>query len=171
VKLSTRRIAIIGMLGAITIILGATGLGLIPVPTPAGRATIMHIPVILAGILEGPAVGFFVGLIFGLYSFLTAGSPLAADPLVSVLPRLFIGIVSYYVYKLGGKNLYFSSALAAIAGTLTNTIGFLGMAVVRGYLNWTAVMAIVAVQSIPELILAVIIVAILVKAIKKSKAY
>ncbi|MDD4146302.1 MAG: ECF transporter S component [Clostridia bacterium] len=168
-KLTTRSIVITGMLGALTIVLGATGLGLIPVPTPAGRATILHIPVILAGILEGPVVGAFVGLIFGLYSFLTAPSALAADPLISVVPRFFIGVVAYYVYRLGGKNIYWRSALAAIAGTLTNTVGFLGMAVVRGYLpSWQVALGLATLHGVPEIILAVIIVVVLVKAFQKK---
>ncbi len=63
--------AIIGVLGAISIILGMTPLGFIPVgPT---RATIMHIPVIIGGaIMEGPLVGGIVGLIFGLFSMFQA---------------------------------------------------------------------------------------------------
>ena len=68
-KLTTRQLVISGLLGAIAIILGITRLGFIPVPTPAGHATIMHIPVILGGILEGPIVGALVGLIFGVYGF------------------------------------------------------------------------------------------------------
>ncbi|MGI6588160.1 MAG: ECF transporter S component [Peptococcia bacterium] len=169
-KLTTRSIVITGMLGAISIILGATGLGFIPVPTPAGRATILHVPVILAGILEGPVVGALVGLIFGIYSFSTA-TALSADPLVSILPRLFIGVVSYYVYKLGGKNLYLSSVLAAIAGTITNTVGFLGMAVLRGYLpSWHVAMGIATLHGIPEAIVAAVIVVVLVKAFKKRYA-
>ncbi|HHY05935.1 MAG TPA: ECF transporter S component [Clostridia bacterium] len=170
-KLSTRSLTITGLLGAITIILGATGLGLIPVPTPAGRATILHVPTIIAGILEGPVVGTFVGLIFGLYSFTTAPSALAKDPFVSILPRLLIGVVAYYVYKLGGKNVYLSSVLAAIAGTLTNTVGFLGMAVLRGYLNWHAAGGIAVVHGIPEIIVATVFVVVLVKALQKRYAH
>ncbi len=97
-SLSVRKIVISGILGAIAILLGVTRLGFIPVPTPAGHATIMHIPVILGGILEGPIVGLITGAIFGLFSFLQPGAPFFADPLVSILPRLFIGVVSYLVY-------------------------------------------------------------------------
>lgn len=147
--------------------LAVTGLGMIPMPTAAGRATIFHIPTILAGIWEGPLVGCLVGLIFGVYSFLTPASALAADPFVSILPRLFIGIVAYYVYKLGGKNVYLSSILAAIAGTLTNTVGFLGMAVIRGYLNWSAAGVIALTHGLPEMIVAIILVVVLVKAFQK----
>ncbi len=99
-SLSVRKIVISGILGAIAILLGVTRLGFIPVPTPAGHATIMHIPVILGGILEGPVVGIITGAIFGLFSFLQPGAPFFADPLVSILPRLFIGVISYLVYML-----------------------------------------------------------------------
>lgn len=102
-KLSLRKIVIIGVLGAISIVLGMTPIGFIPIgPT---RATIMHIPVIIGAIMEGPIVGGFIGLIFGLFSIyqaLTNPTPVSfvfLNPLVSVIPRILIGIVSYYVYN------------------------------------------------------------------------
>lgn len=109
---SVRRMAVIGVLGAISIVLGMTPLGFIPVgPT---RATIMHIPVIIGGIMEGPLVGGLVGLIFGLFSIFqaltnpTPVSPVFLNPIVSVLPRVLIGITSYYTYegtkRLGNRN-------------------------------------------------------------------
>lgn len=111
-KLNVRKLTIIGVLGAISIVLGSTPIGFIPVgPT---RATIMHIPVIIGAIAEGPIVGAFIGLIFGLFSIfqaVTAPTPVSfvfLNPLVSVLPRILIGIVSFYVYdglrKLGNKK-------------------------------------------------------------------
>lgn len=111
-RLNVRRMAIIGVLGAISIVLGITPLGFIPVgPT---RATIMHIPVIIGAIMEGPLVGGFVGLIFGLFSIFqaitnpTPVSPIFLNPIVSVLPRVLIGFTTYYAYqgtkKLGNKN-------------------------------------------------------------------
>ncbi len=106
-----RKMVIIGILGAISVILGMTPIGFIPIgPT---RATIMHIPVIIGAIIEGPIVGGFVGLIFGLFSIyqaVTNPTPVSfvfLNPLVSILPRILIGIVSYYVYntlKNLGKN-------------------------------------------------------------------
>ncbi len=102
-NLSVRKIVISGILGAIAILLGVTRLGFIPVPTPAGHATIMHIPVILGGVLEGPAVGLITGVIFGLFSFLQPGAPFFADPLVSIFPRLFIGLVSFAAYFVFNK--------------------------------------------------------------------
>ena len=56
--LSTRSIVMSAVLAAIAIFLGATRLGFIPVPTgTAVTATIMHIPAIIGGILEGPEIG------------------------------------------------------------------------------------------------------------------
>jgi uncharacterized membrane protein len=96
-KLNTRQIVISGLLVALALVLGVTGLGFIPVPTPAGAATLMHIPVELAGILEGPVVGSFVGLIFGLFTL-----RFLADPRVVIPARLLIGIVSYLLLSRQG---------------------------------------------------------------------
>jgi uncharacterized membrane protein len=77
------------------------GLGLIPLPfSPAGHATILHIPVILAGIIEGPIVGGFVGAIFGLFSFLNATLPFFKDPIIAFGPRILIGVCAYYAYRM-----------------------------------------------------------------------
>ncbi|WP_201750517.1 ECF transporter S component [Senegalia massiliensis] len=110
-SMSTRKLTIIGMLGGISAILGLTPLGFIPIG-PA-NATIMHIPVIIGAIIEGPIVGALVGLIFGIFSIIraitapTVLSPLFYNPLVSILPRVLIGITAYYSYilfkKLGKK--------------------------------------------------------------------
>ena len=163
-KITTRQLAISGMLGAIAIILGVTRLGFIPVPTPAGHATIMHIPAILGGILEGPIVGALVGLIFGVYSFLNATNPIFADPLIAILPRIFIGVAAYYSYKYFWKN----SAIAAVLGTLTNTIGVLGLATLRGYLPVKVSATIAVVHGTPEVVVAILLVFILVKALKRA---
>lgn len=94
-----RRVVVAGVLSAIAIFLGTTRLGFIPVPTPAGNATIMHIPAIIGGVLEGWGVGAVIGTIFGIFSFLQATIPLFKDPLVAILPRIFIGITPYFIYR------------------------------------------------------------------------
>ena len=91
-RFTARQIAVAGLLAALTVVLGVTGLGLLPVPTPAVFATIMHIPVILGGVLEGPLIGGFIGLLFGLFT-LTA----VPDPRIVIPARLVIGLVSYLV--------------------------------------------------------------------------
>src|SRR5207245_1823421 len=76
-RLSTRDISVAGILGALAAALGYTPLGFIAFPTPAGSATTMHIPVIVAGVLAGPVVGAFVGAVFGVISLVRAGVAVA----------------------------------------------------------------------------------------------
>lgn len=168
-KLTTRKIVIAGVLGAVAMMLGATGLGFIPVPSPVGRATILHIPVILAAILEGPVVGAFTGFLFGLYSFMTPAGAIPADPIVRILPRILIGYTSYYAYWMFRKNITLGSTMAAIAGTLTNTVGFLGLAVLMGYLPIGVAYMVIFSNAIFEIILASVITVILVKALKAHR--
>lgn len=158
-KLTNRKIVVAGMLGAISIVLGISGLGLIPVPTMAGNVTIMHVPTILGGVLEGPLVGLLIGLIFGLFSFMQASSPLFADPLVSIIPRLFIGITSYLVYAVFKKEKIKNLGLisAGIVGTATNTILVLGMGVIRGYIPFEGALSIAVIHGIPEAIVATLL--------------
>ncbi|WP_102401826.1 ECF transporter S component [Haloimpatiens massiliensis] len=163
-KFSTKQITVTGMLSAISVVLGITGLGYIPIPP--FHTTIMHIPVIIGSLLEGPVVGGILGLIFGLTSIFQAiktpgpVSFIFINPLVSVLPRILIGITPYYMYKLL-KNIKFNKLkekvysndgttkwgkftrylvdyiqliLSITVGSFTNTIGVLGMIYVL-YLN------------------------------------
>ncbi|NLG28264.1 MAG: ECF transporter S component, partial [Chloroflexi bacterium] len=92
-----RRVVVAGLLLAITLLLTFTNIGFVPVPTPAGSATIAHIPTIIGGILEGPLVGLILALGFGVGSFFSPLVPVK-DPLVIILPRLAIGVVAFYVY-------------------------------------------------------------------------
>jgi len=136
-RVSVRRIAVAGIFSAFTIVLTLIpSLGYIPIPPFS--ITTMHIPVIIAAVLDGPLTGAFVGLMFGLSSLYTAatifsGMPVAPfflNPLVSVMPRILIGIVAYYVFALLKKlirNKTVSIVGAALGGTLTNTVGVLGM--------------------------------------------
>ncbi|MCI9071067.1 ECF transporter S component [Clostridium sp.] len=130
----TRRLVLIGALGGISIFLGVSGLGLIRLPI--FNLTIMHVPVIIGAILEGPVVGMTVGLIFGLFSMyqnITAPgltSFIFWNPIVALIPRILIGIVAYYSFTLLKskiKNTGICAGISALLATLTNTIGVLGL--------------------------------------------
>lgn len=163
-----RKIVVSGVLGAIAILLGATRLGFIPVPTAAGNATIMHVPAIIGGIMEGWVVGGVIGGIFGIFSFLQATVPLFKDPLVAILPRLFIGVTAYFTYAaLKRANEYLALIVAAAVGTLTNTVLVLGMAVIRGYMAAGVALGVGITHGIPEIIVACIIVVAVVAAWKR----
>lgn len=137
-RLSVRRIAVTGILSALSIALNFTPIGFMLIPGLQVQITLMHIPVIIGAILEGPIVGAFIGMIFGLTSLYTATyTPLPIafaflNPLVSVLPRILIGIVAHYSYSalnkaLKEKGQVLSIGVSSILATATNTIGVLGM--------------------------------------------
>ena len=164
-RLSVRQIVIAGILGGIAIFLGYTRLGFIPVPNLAGNATIMHVPAILGGALEGPVVGTIVGGIFGIFSFIQAEVPFFRDPLVSILPRLFIGVVAWAAFaSLRNWSLDVAAAAAGVLGSMTNTVGVLGMAVLLGYLPLAAVVPIIP-QAIAEAILAAVVTVVVVRGV------
>nr|CAA80247.1 membrane protein [Bacillus acidopullulyticus] len=157
-SLTVRDIVIAGVLGAVAILLGVTRLGYIPVPTAAGNATIMHIPAIIGGIMQGPVVGLIVGAIFGISSFLNATVPLFKDPLVSILPRLFIGVVAWLVYiGIRRKSEYVAVGLSAFIGTLTNTALVLAMAVFRHYLTAGVAWTVAITNGLPEAVVGTIV--------------
>lgn len=184
-KFGTRQIAIIGMLSAITIVLGSTGVGFIPLPT--AKATIMQIPVIIGAILEGPVVGMAIGLIFGLFSiFQNIISPnilsfAFLNPVVSVIPRILIGVTAYYCYNLPFiKNQLVKLGVGAIAGSLTNTFGVLSaiyllyavqFAETRGISADTAatvIYGIAVTNGVPEAVIATVVVIPVVMAVRKA---
>ena len=161
-KVDVRKMAIIGVLAAISIMLSMTPLGFIPIgPT---NATIMHIPVIIGAIVEGPLVGITVGFIFGATSLLkaltmpTITSFAFINPLVSILPRMLIGVIAYYVYKLTikfTKNVFVSGWITGVVGSLVNTVGVLGMIYIlygARYAAKTLILTLGATSGIPEAI-------------------
>ncbi|NLV73418.1 MAG: ECF transporter S component [Chloroflexi bacterium] len=125
-----RRVIIAGLLLALTLLLALIpGIGFIPVPTPAGNATIVHIPAIIGGILEGSLVGLVIGLGFGFASLMRATIPAFKDPLVAILPRLFIGLVSAWVFS----GFYHASKRTLMAGlTILVVVALVVVALLTG---------------------------------------
>lgn len=136
-----RKMVISGMLSAITAILVFTPIGMITLPPPLLSVTTVHVPVILAALVEGPIVGLIVGLVFGVCSFIRTWQSGAVglslffrNPLISILPRLLVPLVAVGVYLLARKLLgkikwseKISAVIASIVATVTNTVGCLGM--------------------------------------------
>ena len=190
---NVRKMVIVAMLSGICLFLGLTGLGFIPLPL--FKLTILHLPVIIGAIIEGPVVGASIGLIFGLFSIyqnITAPTPMSPffyNPLVSILPRVLIGIVSYYVYKFLRsklKNVKLSISIAAIIGSLVNTIGVLGLIYLIYFKDYaqilmdkgtvtsnsisavtTALLTVIGTNGLAEAILSAIIVTPIVIAVSK----
>lgn len=187
-KLSVRDIALIGLFTAIIIIQTYTPLGYISVL--AVSITLIHITVILAACLLGPRLGALVGGIWGvtsmIYAFQSAGvlNPIFYNPLVSVLPRILVGLVSGLVFQAIFKrsNTATAGSIAALAGTLTNTIlvlsgmYFFGRDIIAAAFNMTTqagdpvltfIFSLVGLNTLLELIASSIIVPALLVPLKK----
>lgn len=188
--LSIRELTVSGLLAGITIFLGLTGYGFIPLVVM--NATILHIPTIIGSIVSGPKVGALVGFLFGLFSFiqtLRAPSLLLQfalqynpfyDALICIVPRVCIGIFAYLLYKyMPGKG-SIRAFIAAVGGSLINTILFLGLYYILIGAPYAAsngisveavgtmIMGIVFMNGIPEAIVSAAIITPVVVMLKKS---
>lgn len=159
-----RKIVVAGVMSAISILLGATHWGFIP--WFAGAAlTIMHVPVIIGAVLEGPVVGLVIGFIFGLFSLIQAAiAPTGpadtwfVNPVLSILPRLFIGPFAWLVYRaLEKPSRVLALILSGVAGSLTNTVLVLAVIGLLGYLPWALIGTIAVTNGLPEAVVAAII--------------
>ncbi|MDK2897504.1 MAG: hypothetical protein PWP04_1624 [Candidatus Atribacteria bacterium] len=161
-KYGVRSFVLAGVLGAVSIMLSLTPIGMIPVPNLAGYATTVHIPAIVGGIIGGPLVGAMVGLILAFSTMhLFLGNLVAC-----FVPRLLIGVVSYLVWdKLGRKD--WAVVAASLAGTATNTVGVLGFMVLFRFFTWEQVIPIFALNGVLELIISGIIVWPIIKIIQR----
>lgn len=153
----TRKIVVTGLMAAIAVLLGATHWGFIPWFGGAAL-TIMHIPVVIAAVLEGPLSGALVGLVFGVFSMIQAAlAPTGpadvwfTNPLLAVLPRLFIGPVAWLVWQALKKWPAVGLVAAGAAGSLTNSALVLGMIGLLGHLPWAALGGILVVNGLPEM--------------------
>lgn len=145
---NTRRLVVTALFVALILLLGLTPLGLIPLGFI--NVTILCVPVIAGTIFLGLRKGMILGFCFGLVSTLSAFglSPLtppsalasalvAAEPagpllviLMCFIPRLAVPAVSYGVFKLvsrGDRHSKRALPFAAAAGSLSNTILYLGL--------------------------------------------
>jgi len=169
----TRKIVITGILGAISIFLGLTRWGFLPWLSGASL-TIMHVPVIIGAVLEGPVVGLVIGLIFGVFSMIQAAvAPNGpadvwfTNPLLSVLPRLFIGPLAWLAWNAVKRWPVVGLITAGIAGSLTNTILVLGMIGILGLVPWVALGPIVVANGLPEAALSGFLVLVVVAAVRQ----
>lgn len=132
--ITTRQLTFIAMICAVTALLGLTPLGFIPIGLV--KVTTMHIPTILAALIGGPVIGGICGFFFGCFSLFqnltqpTLLSFMFYNPLVSVLPRILIGVFSGLVFQSLSKKipLSFRVMITGIVGTATNTLFVLSLA-------------------------------------------
>ncbi|WP_028974271.1 ECF transporter S component [Spirochaeta cellobiosiphila] len=159
-----RKIVVASVMSAISIIMGITHLGFIPWFSGASL-TIMHVPVIIGAILEGPIVGMITGLIFGVFSLIQASigstgpiDPYFTNPLISVAPRILIGLATWGAYRLfQGKFEGVAVVVSAIVGSYVNSILVLSALAVFGAIPWAVILGVLAGNSVAEAAAAAII--------------
>ena len=145
-KMDTRYMATRAMFCGILLVMGATGIGFIPLPVI--KATTMHIPVILGAVLLGPAAGAVLGGVFGLCSIWAnttspgllafAFSPfMTTEGLPGVLKslwialgcRILLGVIAGWLWKGLKKVLkqdYLALPVTAAVSTICHTILVMG---------------------------------------------
>lgn len=149
--------------------------------------TTLHIPVILCACLMGWKYGAIVGGVWGLTCVVKAFvEPIPANipfqnPLISLVPRIIVGLVAALVFapltKKAKVNRYVGAGIAALAGTLTNTVLVLSAYSAFGYLGESSIaltlktifLTLIAVNGLIELGAAVVLVPALIAAIDKTR--
>lgn len=199
-----KKMVLTALFGAIIIILNFTPLGYIQLPLI--KATIIHVPVIMCSILLGPRIGAGIGFVFGLTSLYNntyaptvlsfAFSPLIPIPgtdrgslaalIVVFLPRVLVGIIPYYAYKLlnklqKGSGKILSLSISGIIGSMTNTVFVMhliyflfrndyGQAYgLKFDIVYKAMMTIILTNGIPEAIVAAIITTTVCRALQRYR--
>ena len=152
----TRKIVVAGILGAIAIFLGITRWGFLPWLAGAS-ITILTVPVVIGAVLEGPWVGLAIGLIFGVFSLIQAAvapnGPIDVfftNPLISVLPRLFIGPAAWLVWNSLKRFQVVGLIVSGLAGALTNTVLVLGLLVIAGAIPIAVAATVFVANSLAE---------------------
>ncbi len=189
-KTNTFRMNMMAMFVAIVIIQTTVPI-LGNIPTPWGLeisiiSATVSIVTILMGTLDGAVIGGIWGLITFIRAFVWPTSPIApivfVNPLVSILPRILIGIFAGMTFSWMMKKtnkFKLSASLTGIVGSLTNTIFVLGFI----YLFYRAkapqlyavnikellpyLLGIIATNGIPEAIFSGIIVPLIAEPLKK----
>lgn len=144
----TKFLVLLTMFCSIQVVLMLTPLGYIPLGPV--RATTMHIPVILAGILLGVKGGAITGLVFGLSSvIINTITPTITSfvftpfyslgeyhgnfmsLVIAIGPRVLLGVLAAVIYhwfkNKNNKMRLFDSGVTALVCTLIHSILVLGM--------------------------------------------
>jgi uncharacterized membrane protein len=201
-KSSTDRLVITALFCAIILLLNFTPIGYIQLPLI--KATIIHVPVIIGAILLGPRIGAGLGFVFGLTSLYNntfaptllsfAFSPFIPVPgtsrgswaalLITFLPRILVGVVPYYFYRLMNRVLkrkydMLSLSLSGLIGSMTNTVLVMNLIYflfrdaygkvknIPADTVYHAVLAVIFANGVPEAIIAAILTAVVCRALKK----
>ena len=185
---NTRKLTFLGVMLALTIVFVA--ITAIPSPTATTMAWFMFIPTIVTSIVMGPKAGALMGFCAGtatlmraLLAPLTPFDVFFLNPLVSILPRIFVGVVPYFIYtplnavlKKTSNGDKFAILAAGSSGAITNTalvMTSLSLIFVQEIIDLvgvpfkTLLISIITTSSITEALIAAILTLPVVLAYKK----
>lgn len=177
-KIKTRDIALIAIMTSLLLVFA-----LVPISIgPVDMAFMALLPVIVVTQVKGLRIGMILGAVFGIVSFgvsfslRSVLSPVFMNPLVSILPRLFIALTTYFSGKLIEKLLKKSKldekvaqsiryGVSGAVGVCTNTTLVLGMMLLiyRGSdingvaIGWALIGAILATNFVIELVMTTVL--------------
>lgn len=170
------------------------------IPLGFTRATIIHIPVIVGALVLGPGKGAMLGFVFGLTSLINntmnpTPTSFVFTPFYSLgeysggiqsliicfIPRILVGVVPYYVYRLV-KHFHKKSEvsvpglmLAGVSGALTNTLLVMNLIFLffrEGYASaneigvkavYGFILSVIGINGVPEAIVAGVLTVIIGK--------
>ena len=173
----TRHMVQTAIFGVIIVIMAFTPfLGYIPLGFT--RATIIHIPVILASLLMGPKTGALLGLLFGLTSFINN----TVNPTVTSFvftPFYSMGEFSGGIGKSTGVS-KIGLILAGVGGSLTNTLLVMNLIYLFFKDTYAAangvavkavygfILSIIGINGVPEAIVAGVLTALIGRTLMKK---
>jgi len=132
----------------------------------------MHVPVLLAGFLAGPASGAIVGLLAPGISFLLTGMPPSYAVLLMTMELFVYGLIAGLAYKKLKLNIYLALLLALIGGRLVFGLGLMVLGMFMK-LPYTAAAFFSAggaiVTGIPGIIVQIVLIPVVVTALKRSR--
>ncbi len=195
-KKRTQRLTLAAFFVAIQIIMAVTPIGYLQIG--AISITLMHIPVLLAGMTLGPSYSAMLGFVFGLTSMLRATfapgitsfcfSPFIsvggvhgnfASLLIAFGPRIFLGWFGGTLYRILKKKINWITAamISAAVNTLIHTLFVMGLIWLffgQAYANaagigvGAVILTVLTSNGIFEIIMASIIIPALMRALKSS---
>ncbi|MEA5001957.1 MAG: ECF transporter S component [Christensenella sp.] len=179
-KTKTRTLTLTAILVAITLLFGFTPIGYIQ--TPFGIViTLMCLPVIVGTLTLGWKAGLSLAALFALTSIAKIPTDVFGPTLLAynpamlmvniIVPRLLIPFVVAFVYKaMRTQKEAVNIGVAAVAGSLTNTVLYLGFlyAFFSSVVAGSVILSVALLNGIIEAVVAALLCAPIVRALKKS---
>ena len=119
---NVRVLATAAMLGALSVVIGIFCKNFLNFGNGLFRVTLENFPIILSGILFGPAVGASVGIVSDMVSYFLSTQSFAISPIVTLGAALIgavSGLISNYVFK---KRSTLSIILSVVCAHLVGSL-------------------------------------------------